>query len=275
MRFRKSLVAKLIILIFATFAFCTETVDFFATNSSSQDSNMIKMTTDLFWTQFLTIDGYIVNDRRNEVYNPQEETSNISFYAEIQEDEDGWLCTLNAITANEKKNFSSTKKYSTYYKILLDAKPSIENLLKNITGTIEIPQTANGSMDDLQQTVIDGDIFDTLAGTWTGEDLIEKILILRSGRGFVIFKNGASMNVSVTVNEDSIKIKQNGKSNASFFPEIPRQEALLAATTAAPVEWNMKLYGNTLLGKKTTLIYKKSKSSNVEQGEIDVTWTKR
>ena len=35
---------------------------------------------------------------------------------------------------------------------------------------------------------------ETLAGTWTGEALVDKVIILRGGNGFVIFKNGASMN---------------------------------------------------------------------------------
>ncbi|HAZ96259.1 MAG TPA: hypothetical protein DCW73_03225, partial [Treponema sp.] len=88
MQSKKNPALKIIILFLATFAFSAETVDFFATVSSSKDSNMIKMTTDLFFAQFQTVDGYSVNDRRNENYDPGAETRNISFYAEIQEDTD-------------------------------------------------------------------------------------------------------------------------------------------------------------------------------------------
>ena len=83
------------------------------------------------------------------------------------------------------------------------------------------------------------------------------------------------MNISITVQGNSIKIKQNGKPNASFFPEIPRQDALKNAATAAPVEWNMTLSGNTLSGKKTTLVENKSSPGGISQGEIEVSWTKR
>ena len=238
------------------------------------------MTTDLFFAQFQAVDGYSVNDRRNENYNPSAETRNISFYAEIQEDTDGgWLCTLNAIKADDKQNVSSTKKYDTYYKILLDAKPSLENLLKNLSGNIQLPssqETQNQENREQQTTsYANENSIEAIAGTWTGEPLIEKILILRGGRGFVIFKNGASMNISITVQGNSIKIRQNGKPNASFFPEIPRQEALKNAATAAPVEWNMTLSGNTLSGKKTTLVENKNSPEGISQGEIEVSWTKR
>ncbi len=263
----------------AAFAFSAETVDFFATVSSSKDSNMIKMTTDLFFAQFQTVDGYSVNDRRNENYDPGAETRNISFYAEIQEDTDGgWLCTLNAIKADGKQNVSSTKKYDTYYKILLDAKPSLENLLQNLSGNIQLPsqpEPQNQESQEPQTSSANENSIEAIAGTWTGEPLIEKILILRGGRGFVIFKNGASMNISITVQGNSIKIKQNGKPNASFFPEIPRQEALKNAANAAPVEWNMKLSGNTLSGKKTTLVENKNSPGGISQGEVEVSWTKR
>lgn len=279
MQSKKNPALKTIILFLAVFALSAETVDFFATASSSKDSNMIKMTTDLFFAQFQAVDGYSVNDRRNENYNPSAETRNISFYAEIQEDTDGgWLCTLNAIKADGKQNVSSTKKYDTYYKILLDAKPSLENLLKNLSGNIQLPssqETQNQENREQQTSYANENSIEAIAGTWTGEPLIEKILILRGGRGFVIFKNGASMNISITVQGNSIKIRQNGKPNASFFPEIPRQEALKNAATASPVEWNMTLSGNTLSGKKTTLVENKNSPEGISQGEIEVSWTKR
>ncbi|MGN0730082.1 TP0183 family DNA metabolism protein [Treponema sp.] len=274
---------KLIILLFAFFAltssrsFSAETVDFFATVSSSKDTGMIKMTTDLLFNQFQTVDGYTVRDRRNETYISGASTANISFFAEIQEDPDGgWLCTLNAIKPDGKQNVSATKKYDSYYKILLDARPSLENLLTNLTGNIQIPEERTAAQEERAKSTVPGDTqLDAIAGTWTGEELIEKVLILRGGRGFVIFKNGASMNISVTVQDDSIKIRQNGRPNASFFPEIPRQEALKNAQTASPIEWNMTLSGNTLSGKKTTLVEDKNSPTGIKEGEIEVSWTKR
>jgi hypothetical protein len=250
-------------------------VDFFATVSSSGDTNMIKMTTDLFFAQFQAVDGYTVNDRRNETYSAENSSAGIAFFAEIQEDEDGWVCTLNAIKSDGEKNVSSTKKYNTYYKILLDAKPSLENLLKNLSGNVGAVNPAENFQDSGKNSLLQGEeILDNIAGTWTGEDLIEKILILRGGRGFVIYKSGASMNVSVSVEGSSIKIKQSGKPNASFFPEIPRSEALKNAAGALPIEWNFSLSGNTLSGTKTTLVQDK-KTNGVSSGEISVTWTKQ
>ena len=85
---RKFAAAIISILISLAFSFA-ETVDFYATVSSSADDNMIKMTTDLLFTQFQSMDGYSVVDRRSESFTSPAGTKNIAFYAEVQEDTDG------------------------------------------------------------------------------------------------------------------------------------------------------------------------------------------
>ena len=116
---KKGILIKLILLFsiasVAKPAFSASPVEFYATVSSSQDTGMIKMTTDLFYTQFLSLNGYTVIDKREILFNPEvHKSSNIAFFAEIQEDADGsWICTLNAVKTSENKNVSSTKKYAS------------------------------------------------------------------------------------------------------------------------------------------------------------------
>lgn len=279
---RKFAAAIISILISLAFSFA-ETVDFYATVSSSADDNMIKMTTDLLFTQFQSMDGYSVVDRRSESFTSPAGTKNIAFYAEVQEDTDGkWICTLNAF--RNERNFSFTKKYDTYYKILLDSKASLENLMLNLSGNIPMPEqsdtetAAETKCEEEEKKAADrskNQAMDMLAGTWSGEELIEKILILRGGRGFIVFKNGASMTISVSIEGESVTVKQYGKSNASFFPELPRQEALKIAATASPIEWKLKLDGNTLAGTKKTLVADKKSSTGVSEGVVNVSWVKQ
>ncbi len=283
---KRSLFAKSVILILALKINAASLVDFYATVSSSSDTNMIRMTTDLFYTQLQSLEGYIVNDKRDIPFSEDKAiSSNIAFYAEIQEDNPtGWICTLNAIKNNEHKNVSATKKYSSYYKILMDAKSSLENLLYNLNSNLESSKNLNESSENFnssqnpqnQNNLSEEQNLDILAGTWSGEDSIEKIIITRSGRGFVIFKNGASMNVSVEINGNSVKIKQAVRSNASFFTEIPRTLALQNATNAPAIEWNLSLSSqNTLEGEKQTLIEDQENPGKVKIGKINVKWTKK
>ncbi|MBS7241466.1 MAG: hypothetical protein KIG77_03655 [Treponema sp.] len=258
-----------------------ETIDFYATVSTSTDAGMIKMSTDILYTQLQTMDGYTVIDRRNENYNPVNKSQNISFYTEIQEESSGsWTCTLNAFKGEAA--FSSTKEYDSYYKILMDAKASLENFMLNLSGNIVIP--GQESSETVSRENEDGParpnvrkhnpIMDTIAGTWEGEELTDKILILRGGRGFIIFKNGATMNISVSVEGSDVTIKQKGKPNASFYPSLPRQDALKNAASASPIEWNFKLEGKTLTGIKKTLVSDKKSSTGVSEGNVNATWTK-
>lgn len=273
---RKIVVTAIYFLISIACSFA-ETVEFYATVSSSADANMIKMTTDLLYTQIQTMDGYSVTDRRNETYNPANKSPNISFYVEVQEDEGGgWLCSLNAF--KRELSFTSTKKYDTYYKILMDAKASLENFMLNLSGNFSMPEpnTQNTQETEHKPPVPQKNpVMDAIAGTWTGDELIEKILILRGGRGFIVFKNGASMNITVSAENNSVTIRQNGKPNASFYPELPRQEALKNAAGANPIEWNLTLEGNTLKGIKKTLVEDSKSSTGVSEGTVKVSWTKQ
>ena len=117
---------------------------------------------------------------------------------------------------------------------------------------------------------------ESIAGTWKGEEYIAKIIILRGGRGFIIYKNGASMNVTVNViNRDKILITQAGSANASFFPDLPRKIALDNATSALPIEWTLSLRDTqTMIGEKKTLINDPNSASGATEGTVSVTWTK-
>ena len=114
-----------------------------------------------------------------------------------------------------------------------------------------------------------------LAGTWTGEKNISKIVILRGGRGFIIFTNGASMNINVSIDENSfIHIKQTSSSNASFYPELPRKNALEIAPFAKPIEWILQYNDDdSLSGIKNTITL--NQNQDPVQTEIKVLWARK
>ena len=129
-----------------------------------------------------------------------------------------------------------------------------------------------------EQTTVSSDLLslENISGTWTGEPNINKIVLLRGGRGFVIYKNGATMNINVQIENNTLHCIQTGKSNASFFPELPREIALVVALNAEPIKWIMTLTdGNTLSGTKESLQTAGNDASTVEKAIIPVTWTKQ
>lgn len=282
--------ATFLILLFSSLVFAQGEpqklqVDYYGVVSSAGDVNMLKMAQDMFYNQLKSVDNYIVNDYResnamvgaDQNFSLTTQKGHIVFFAEINEDNsDGtkkWNCTLKAIDPATEKIFTKGDTYESYYKILVGAKPSIEELLANFKGAGDNPSFQKIEVTD------SGDInvsTETLAGTWSGESDTNKIVILRGGRGFVIFKNGASMNISVRIisgTTTTVEIVQVGKSNASFYPGLQREVALQAAPTAPPIVWTMIMEDEmTLSGTKKTLV---AQGNTATVGEEQVVWTKK
>lgn len=263
--------ASAFIIVLLTFKLHAVTViDFYAAESSSQDTNMITMTTDLFYSQCQSLSGFNVVDKRDVHFDRNNAGPEISFYPEIEETSDGWSCTLNAYNAFLKKNVQFKKQYASYYKILVDAKASIENLFASVL-TPDDSRTGDGNSNSAREIKLE-----ELAGTWSGESLVDKIIILRGGKGFVVFKNGATMNISLTLDSDTLTVKQNSKPNASFFPELPRSTALKNISRADPIEWTLTLSPEGFLtGTKKTLTEDKTSATGVKQSNVPVEWKKK
>lgn len=253
-------------------------IDYYGIVSSEIDDNMAKMLSDLYYTQFQEISSFNVADKRTQdclktiPSNDSIDSSNFSFYSIITKENAKWISNLTI--KNKNINHSVKKEFDSFYKILMEPKDILQASLKDLV----LQKTVVSTEEQTEQPTINLPQISTefLSGTWYGENNIDKIVIMRGGRGFVIFNNGASMNISVELSNASkktIKIKQNGRSNASFYPDLPRQVALKVAVNANPIEWNFELLDdNTLKGKKSTLI---SANEDAIPGIIDVTWHRR
>ncbi|MEE0133645.1 MAG: hypothetical protein U0I22_07620 [Treponema sp.] len=272
---------QLAVYLLTIFMMCTTAVavdvEFYSLNSTHSDSSKIKMTEDLFYTQLLSLPEYRVVDKRPSSYsgntdNPNQDT--MIFHGELQEQDNTWICTLTLEQPHLNKKSQVTSNYDSYFKILSDAKSSISQLFANISSS----STSVASSKTAPQGSAGVPTFDSLSGTWSGESSINKIVLLRGGRGFVIFNNGASMNINVEIQGSTIVCTQSGKPNASFFPELPREVALVAAMDAQPITWTMTLSNNsTLTGTKQSLqaIMVAGSAVGAEMGTSQVTWTRQ
>lgn len=281
-----------------------QSIDFYGVISPDADKNMVKMTEDLYYAQLKDLLPK-VNDFREKSktagispdgvpFIPEDGTS--LFYAVITRTGDAlstWKCRLYLKLAQEEQPRLLTKEYDSYYKILMESKTALAAMFgNNQKGTIpsedsthqndSTPQKETGA--DRKNKVHDETTTEQssidITGTWTGGEDIAKAVIMKGGRGFIIFKNGASMNISVSTEISSegtasVTLRQLGHSNASFFPELERSAAVDAAKTAEPVEWNMELSsGGTLSGNKKTIVHD-SMTGELRQGLVPVTWTRK
>lgn len=262
-------------------------LEYYGVISSSQDSKMMKMAQDLFFTQLNSIDNLSIQDKRSDVSTVAEslpDTSSvlppkIIFFAEIRENKTDidnvvWNCKFNIKTPVDGKIYFKEKEYDSYYKMLMSSKDIIDELLKPFKlSANKNDDSPSGSVINIENNSLP--TIEKLSGTWNGESYIDKIVILRGGRGFIIFKNGASMNISVSVSENTVTVKQIGKNNASYYPDISRETALKEALTAPPIQWNFTYSDNKLTGTKKTLTYTDENKSNVTWGSVKSNWQKK
>lgn len=259
-------------------------IDFYGVSSEDLDKNMAEMTSDLYYTQLCEIKNFSVSDKRDAIPNntiPEKDlfsNSNLSFYTVISKKPESskWLATMHIYNKNSDSELTSTKEFDSYYKILMEGKQELKesfiSLIQNHkSGPAKVEESSSIPEPSFTPTIKAST--ENLAGTWQGEQNIEKILIMRGGRGFVIFKNGASMNISIKIEGSTIIISQTGKANASFFPDLPRQQALEAALTAEPITWKLQMTAdNTLEGIKNTLL---ADGDSIQSGNIDVKWSRK
>lgn len=260
------------------------------------DQNMLNITQDLFFAQLRGINYLDARDLRDDPikdsyadirpedggdaffqYVPQDLASSpdsILFFARIYRprSDEKWECVFFAKNCQSGEISSKGKNYDSYYKILTDAKNLIQALMAESSGAPE-GETAQKAASPRQEAPAAG--ADSVAGTWGGESNVNKILLMRSGRGFIVFNNGATMNISVFVQDggSSLRIVQRDKFNASFYPDIDRQTILGFAESAAPIEWNLTLNkSGELEGKKKTLV---AAGGVVQPASVDVKWTRK
>lgn len=285
---RKKVFLLIIILIFFSKYFFSQNynIDYYGVVSTEIDSNMAKMTGDLYYTQLNEINNFTIIDKRTDNYFTAEPSkdlfsdNNLSFYTVIQKDQfsDSWITIYHVVDKIKNEEHTKTKQYDSFYKILMESKNILKETIKNLIENDSSPETIqNSTTNDMfnKKTTITST--ESLSGTWTGEENINKIVILRGGRGFIIFNNGASMNVTVSISEEDnskVIISQNGKANASFYTELPRNIALKAALSASPIKWVFNVEDNkTLTGNKETLI-PESDGENYKSGLLEVKWKK-
>lgn len=258
-------------------------IDYLGIISTSLDQNMAKMTGDLYFTQLNEISDITVIDKRAASFleiKPEASSlsaTNISFYTEIKKSEtaESWTATFYVINPNTNEIHSKSKDYDSFYKILMESKNNLKSTIEKLLNNTP-SENEDSTFNSKIASKVNITSTENLSGTWSGEEFIDKIVILRGGRGFVIFNNGASMNITIKLeasnDNQNIIITQNGRSNASFYPDLPRSVALNAALEADPIEWRLTFTDdNTLIGQKKTIIVK---NDNYDYETVKVKWNR-
>ncbi len=119
---------------------------------------------------------------------------------------------------------------------------------------------------------------DSLAGSWKGEEGVERIMLLRGGRGVAVLSSGVSIPLEVLTAGDNLVIRQKGSANPRQFADLPDPVAKQAASIAPPLEWNFRITSDqkTLVGTKKTSSFVNDGISVISMNSLEqgVSWTR-
>jgi hypothetical protein len=87
---------------------------------------------------------------------------------------------------------------------------------------------------------------------------IERIMILRGGRGVAVLASGVSISLEILVSGDYLVVRQKGAAVRRQFMDLPDPVARQAAAIAPPIEWRFQVTSDqsTLSGTKKSVVIK-------------------
>ncbi|HPA09337.1 MAG TPA: hypothetical protein PLV73_00795, partial [Treponemataceae bacterium] len=182
-----------------------------------------------------------------------------------------------------------SRVYENSNRILLESRMLVRDLfdqsvrLPDPDGPVHVQATPEVETGDIlprtDQNLVSVTSVDSLAGSWEGEPGIEKIMLLRGGRGVAVLSSGVSISLEVIVSNGDLVVRQKGNANPRQFDDLPDPVARQAANIAPPLEWRFLISRDqqTLLGTKKTVVIKNDGKNilTMENAEHEVSWIRK
>ena len=181
---------------------------------------------------------YTIFDLRNEsapVDFPKNPAIEYIFFGALEEVPEG--IKLELILKGRKDQFTRiiSKVYDNINKILLDSRLLVFNLFDF---SVPLEQLAR-SLPQTEQNTEFGyiDTVDSLAGSWKGEPGLDRVMILRGGRGMAVFSSGVSVSLDLKIENGYLLVTQKGNLQPRQFLNLPDEIARQAVQKTNPPQW--------------------------------------
>ena len=186
---------------------------------------------------------------------------------------------LELVLKNQQRNIvrSISKDYDSSNKILLESRLLIKELFESrdlahvdesneVKVYVENPQMDEGDFKSISN-------LDSLTGAWYGEDgEVEKIMIMRGGRGVAIWVSGISLLLDLKLENGFLIVTQKGFPQPRQFVNLPDNIASLAAKATKPIVWEFHINQDLkiLSGLKRTSAIKYNNNEIISVSEVNV-----
>ena len=196
------------------------------------------------------------------------------FFGVLEEVPEG--IKLELILKGRKNQFTRmiSKVYDNLNKILLDSRLLVFNLFDF---SVPLEQLANSVPQNEQSTEFGYvETVDSLAGSWKGEPGLDRVMILRGGRGMAVFSSGVSVSLDLKIDNGYLLVTQKGNLQPRQFLNLPDEIARQAVQKTNPPQWRFLVSADKkiLSGTKVDAQrqYTETASINIEYDTAAVEW---
>ena len=181
---------------------------------------------------------YTIFDLRSQsvpVDFPNDTAIDYIFFGSLEEVPDGIKLELILKGRTEQLTRIISKVYDNVNKILLDSRLLVFNLFDF---SVPLEQLAR-SLPQTEQNTEFGyiDTVDSLAGSWKGEQGLDRVMILRGGRGMAVFSSGVSVSLDLKIDNGYLLVTQKGSLQPRQFLNLPDEIARQAVQKTNPPQW--------------------------------------
>ncbi|AIN94713.1 TP0183 family DNA metabolism protein [Treponema putidum] len=172
-----------------------------------------------------------------------------------------------------------SKIYQSVNLILLDSRVLVSDIFDKSVNLSEAYNSEDiTSNDNNNEEVGEVKNIDILSGSWQGEEGIERVEIMRGGRGIALLSSGITILLQIKVNDGYLTINQSGKPSSRQFINLPDEIAKKAAETGKTPSWKFLVSANNkiLVGEKIDIeiVYHGSNLVSVNEVIKKVRWVK-
>ena len=196
------------------------------------------------------------------------------FFGVLEEVPEG--IKLELILKGRKNQFTRmiSKVYDNLNKILLDSRLLVFNLFDF---SVPLEQLANSVPQNEQSTEFGYvETVDSLAGSWKGEPGLDRVMILRGGRGMAVFSSGVSVSLDLKIDNGYLLVTQKGNLQPRQFLNLPDEIARQAVQKTNPPQWRFLVSADKkiLSGTKVDaqIQYNETAIINIEYDTAAVEW---
>mgnify|MGYP000904306471 FL=1 len=221
--------------------------------------------------------AYAIFDLRNQSVPadfPNDPTIDYIFFGALEDVPEGIKLELILKGRKDQVTRIISKVYDNINKILLDSRLLVFNLF-DFSVPLEqlarsLPQTEQNTEFGYIETV------DSLAGSWKGEPGLDRVMILRGGRGMAVFSSGVSVSLDLKIDNGYLLVTQKGSLQPRQFLNLPDEIARQAVQKTNPPQWRFLVSPDKkiLSGTKVDaqIQYNETAIISVKYGTATVEW---